>query len=250
MIPETFVFVDLDDTLFQTLGKCTAADWLEPVGFLKDGTALSFSNQRQRAFLAGLRAMGTVIPTTARDLDALGRVRLEFDHAKIAAHGAVVISPDGTPDRAWAEQVREWSGSTRPLLEDLLSRIRHRIEDGDLDLKIRLVGEHGQIHYFLAKSRSGDLSHLDLLEGQLSTEIVSTGLRIHRNGNNLALLPSWLGKEFAVRWVKDNHLPRDTLLLGVGDSLTDLPFMSACDFLVVPARSQIARERLSNPPHG
>ncbi|MBK8803262.1 MAG: haloacid dehalogenase [Fibrobacteres bacterium] len=246
----TYVFVDLDDTLFQTLGKCTSKDWLEPVGFLKDGTPLSFSNERQRAFLDAMRAIGTVIPTTARDLDALGRVKLEFSHAKIAAHGAVVIAPDGTMDARWAAKVQEWSEGTRPLLEGLLERTLREVESRDLDLRVRLVGEHGQTHYFLAKSKTGELSDLDALERQFLADGENAGLRVHRNGNNLALLPAWLGKEFAVGWVKEHHLPREALFLGVGDSLTDLPYMRSCDFLVIPARSQIVRERLDGPANG
>lgn len=243
---QTFVFVDLDDTLFQTLGKCTSKDRLEPVGFLKSGEPLSFSNERQRAFLDAMRAIGTVIPTTARDLDALGRVKLEFSHAKIAAHGAVVVAPDGTLDAHWAAKVQVWSDGSRGMLEDLLERVRFQVESEGLDLRVRLVGEQDQVHYFLAKSRTGDLAHLDLLERQFLAANAGSELRVHRNGNNLALLPSWLGKEFAVEWVKEHYLPREALLLGVGDSLTDLPYMRSCDFLVIPARSQIVRERLDD----
>lgn len=242
----TFVFVDLDDTLFQTLGKCTQKDRLEPVGFLKSGEPLSFSNERQRAFLEAMRSIGTVIPTTARDLDALGRVKLDFSHAKIAAHGAVVIAPDGTLDAQWAAKVQAWSDKSRQSLELLLERILRQVESERLDLRVRLVGEQDQVHYFLAKSRTGDLAHLDLLERQFLADSGGSGLRVHRNGNNLALLPSWLGKEFAVEWVKEHYLPREALLLGVGDSLTDLPYMRSCDFLVIPARSQIVRERLED----
>lgn len=246
----TFVFVDLDDTLFQTRIKCSDHDRLEPVGYLKDGSALSFSNQRQRTFLAAMQAIGTVIPTTARDLDALSRVKLEFSHARIAAHGAVVLAPDGTLDREWARQVDRWADETKTVLESILARVEGRIQREGMDLRARLVGEHGQVHYFLAKSQSGDLSDLDRLQHALGPESIERGLRVHRNGNNLALLPSWLGKEFAVEWVRDRYLPADVLLLGAGDSLTDLPFLRSCDFLVVPARSQIARERLADHPDG
>lgn len=246
----TFAFVDLDDTLFQTLGKCSQKDHLEPVGYLRNGDPLSFSNERQRAFLEAMRSIGTVIPTTARDLDALGRVKLEFTHAKIAAHGAVVIAPDGALDARWAAKVQAWSEGTRRMLEALLDHSAREVEANGLDLRVRLVGEHGQVHYFLAKSATGDLSHLDDLERRFLASPWDPGLRVHRNGNNLALLPSWLGKEFAVEWVKANHLPANALLLGVGDSLTDLPYMRSCDFLVVPARSQIVRERLDDAKHG
>ena len=66
--------------------------------------------------------------------------------------------------------------------------------------------------------------------------------------NNLALVPRFLGKERAVRHVIRHHLgPEPVLTLGMGDSLSDIPFLSACDFSVVPTASQLARQCFDPP---
>ena len=66
---------------------------------------------------------------------------------------------------------------------------------------------------------------------------------LHRNGNNVAFMPPFLGKDRAVA----SFLPalRDRFptapVIGIGDSLTDAPYMALCDFAMTPAGSQLAR---------
>ena len=73
-----FLFVDLDDTLFQTPGKCADEVDLHPAAYLKDGSVCSFTTPRQRAFFALMDREMTLIPATARNRDALSRVDLAF----------------------------------------------------------------------------------------------------------------------------------------------------------------------------
>jgi hypothetical protein len=76
---------------------------------------------------------------------------------------------------------------------------------------------------------------------------VPAGWTIHRNGNNAALMPPWLGKAHAVAAL----LPRlraahpDAPVIGIGDSLTDAPYMALCDFAMMPKGSQLAARRWS-----
>ena len=72
-----------------------------------------------------------------------------------------------------------------------------------------------------------------------------TSLRLHRNGRNLALLPAYTSKKRAVEHIKNLlDIRPDDLVLGMGDSLTDLPFMRLCQFGIIPVGSQIDQERL------
>ena len=72
------------------------------------------------------------------------------------------------------------------------------------------------------------------------------GFRLHRNGNNVALLPPWLDKSHAVAYVKHKLAQRHpgVVTFGMGDSLVDLAFMNECQYMIVPTASQIAQLRM------
>ena len=105
-IVKKFLFVDLDDTLFQTPGKCAAKEDLRPAAYLKDGAVCSFTTPRQRAFFELMDREMTLIPATARNRDALSRVGLAFSSYAIIDYGGVVLEPDGSLDAVWIETMR------------------------------------------------------------------------------------------------------------------------------------------------
>ena len=88
---QAYVFLDLDDTLFQSRAKCPVEDDLYPAAFLRDGSAHSFMTAKQRALWRLLETNMTVIPTTARDWEAYRRVELPFRSWRILDYGGVII---------------------------------------------------------------------------------------------------------------------------------------------------------------
>ena len=60
----------------------------------------------------------------------------------------------------------------------------------------------------------------------------------HRNGNNLSFTPKGISKKLAVEHL-DEVIGGDAMRLGMGDSLTDLPFMRSCHMMMIPPGSQI-----------
>lgn len=66
-------------------------------------------------------------------------------------------------------------------------------------------------------------------------------LHVIANANNVSLLPRAPGKAQAVRWLRERHFPGAVLTLGLGDSVSDLPFLRECDFAVTPAQGQLLR---------
>src|SRR5258707_6855351 len=100
------VFLDLDGTLFQTRPKCPPGVDLTSAALRRDGTPLSFMTQRQGRLLELLRSADSVIPTTARNLDAFRRVHLPFPSLAILNFGGLILLPDGSPDREWDALVR------------------------------------------------------------------------------------------------------------------------------------------------
>jgi hypothetical protein len=105
--------VDLDDTLFQTIGKCppdVPAEALAPIGYSRDGAPLSYATPRQMSFLAWLSDSALLVPVTARSRDALERVRIGWTRA-ICAHGGLILDGKGGVDPRWRERMAAEAGA-------------------------------------------------------------------------------------------------------------------------------------------
>lgn len=233
--------VDLDDTLFQTLGKCPAdvpAHALAPIGYDRDGAPLSYATPRQLSFLSWLSDSTLLVPVTARSRDALDRVRIDWACA-ICAHGGVVLDNSGSPDPRWRSRMAAEAGTHGESLSFLSRRILD--EAGGVRLRVRVLEEDGLPLYVLAKHPDGDAEALAAVIDRVVAE-VPAGWTVHRNGNNAAFLPPFLGKEHAVAYLMPELRRRhpDAPVIGIGDSLTDAPFMALCDFAMMPGRSQLA----------
>jgi hypothetical protein len=239
--------VDLDDTLFQTLRKCppdVPAERLVPLGFARDGAPLSYATPRQMRLIEWLSETAWLVPVTARSRDALMRARIPFT-AAICAHGGVIIGEDGQVDAAWHEHAVRQSAAHAGELEALAARVSAEAHAQVTALRVRVLSEGELGLYVLAK-------HEDVDEGALHDVIdavageIPPGWTIHRNGNNAALMPPWLGKAHAVAAL----LPRlraahpDAPVIGIGDSLTDASYMALCDFAMIPKGSQLAARAL------
>jgi hypothetical protein len=232
--------VDLDDTLFQTIRKCPpdlCPEQLTPLGFAKDGSALSYATPRQMRFLEWLTETTHLVPVTARSLDALRRVRIPFA-AAICAHGGVVLGDDGHPDEGWAERIAEQAALHTTDLNRLASAIAAA---DDPAIQVRVLTEGDIPLYVLVKHADQDADALFRVV-DAAVPSLPPGWTDHRNGNNIALMPPYLGKAHAVAHILPALKARfpDAPVVGIGDSLTDAPFMALCDFAMLPTRSQLA----------
>ena len=236
-------FVDLDDTLFQTIRKCPAdvpEHALTPLGFAKDGSPLSYATPRQMAFISWLTETTMFVPVTARGLDGLRRVRIPFT-AAVCAHGGVVLGVDGELDKQWASHVAEQADAHAPMLATLSEAVTHSAATLGTRLSVRVLSEGPIGLYVLIK-------HPDAIDVELNAAVdgmlgaVPAGWTVHRNGNNIAIMPPYLGKAHAVTHILPRLRARypDASTLGIGDSLTDAPYMSLCDFAMTPTGSQLA----------
>lgn len=243
------VFLDLDDTLFQSRQKCPTEDALHPAAYLRDGRAHSFMTLKQQAFWRFLDDGATVIPTTARDLDSLRRVKLPFHSWHILDYGGVILNPHGTPDAYWMERMKRASQAAVGELSALLETASDLIARQELAVRVQIVEDFDLPFYLVAKyldGRAGDLDRLQRILIQPWTMERATAYRLHRNGNNLAVLPRALGKEHAVRYLIE-RLSEDwgeLLTVGIGDSLIDGAFMAECDYSLTPRGSQLFGETL------
>ncbi|GAB3393000.1 hypothetical protein [Massilia agri] len=244
-----FLFADLDDTLFQTFEKCgplNGADMLEPAAYYRDGSICSYTTRAQRAFLSFVQDGMTVIPTTARDHDGLKRVHLPFDSYAIINYGGVVLRPDGHADKPWLEQTRAAMHTALPGLQELARHIDAYAARTGFGGRARMIEDFATPFFLVVKDPDKRHERLATVEQEAVLPWIADGhgdYCVHRNGNNLAILPKALDKANAVARVTELLRAEhgDIVTFGMGDSRSDARFMAACDYAIVPRATQLAR---------
>jgi len=242
---QRYIFLDLDDTLFQTLRKCPVDDRLKARAFLPDGSANSFATHKQQWLWQWFSEGFKVVPVTARDAGAFARVNLPFSEEAVLNHGAVILDKFGAPDKAWMDSILRQLSEHYPYLLDLWHDIESycRKRHG---YKTRLVQDFGITWYGVVKHSDGTEAPLrDLLETVVTPHpsIGDGKLYWHLNGNNLAVLPKPINKESAVAYLLERYRQQhpELLTFAAGDSKTDAAFMSLCDYALIPKNTQLSR---------
>ncbi|MCI0377937.1 MAG: hypothetical protein L0215_10040 [Gemmataceae bacterium] len=240
------VFLDLDDTLFQTLPKCPKDEERRPAAFARDGRPNSFMTGKQVRLLEMFEQCAEVIPVTARNLDAFRRVRVPFRSLAILDFGGVVLMPDGSPDRDWEARIRPQAEAAGGTLHALLESVQEFIARKNLGVSARLIHDFDMPLYIVMKHPDGNEDALGRIRAEHLSNLDLSAFFLHQNGNNLSIVPRFLGKEHAVAYVLEKHFAH-VVSIGVGDSLTDVPFLKQCDFLMMPSRSQLVEALPAEP---
>lgn len=226
------VFSDLDDCLFATARKQPGdLAACRPVSTAPDGSVSGWQNPAQAALWDWLTAFGDVVPVTARTTEALARVQLPPSPHAIWCHGGAV-RVQGQEDGRWRAQCQPVFDALRPLWPLLqraltavpaLGPVRFKItEDSTLGpLGLDLFAPAVERHAALVQAMATDLGGV---------------VRVHTQQDRLTVLPAAIRKEHAVAHVIARLRPAFTV--GVGDSLSDLPFLALCDHVVMPRASR------------
>jgi hypothetical protein len=238
--------MDIDDTILQARRKC-GEDGCEPVGYDIHGEPVGFMRRSQRELFDRLAATTTIVPCTARDAKTLGRVRLPFHSYKICSYGGRILKPDGTVEESWHTRISAEATATLSRLEALERLLLEAAADLHVDARIWNISEDGLPLYLCAKHHQKNTADLHRLIAPLR-ENLPAGWTLHFNDSNVAAIPGYLGKEHAARWLLSEVL-QPALVLGMGDSFVDLPFMGLCHYAMIPSQSQIF-SHLKDAGHG
>lgn len=239
-------FTDIDDTLMSTRRK-TEFEVNLGVGAEHNNVPTSFCSSRQSKLWSILsNAADIVIPVTARSAKTFARVSLPFTHEAILDFGGSVYlgTGDGESrvlDKDWQLEMHFLSENLRQELvfDALMASVVGRFELTKTERRV----EHG-VHCFMNLRTQAGEPHKALTEyvsQWLQDQQVSNLFSMHMTDVNVTVLPKFINKADAVRYVMKKNGYEDDMTLGLGDSLTDLGFMAATDYMILPSGSQAAK---------
>ena len=236
------LLTDLDDTLFaseRSLPDAAIRGHLAAVD--GSGAPLSFQTHQQRTLWRLLKeAADLIVPVTGRTSYALERVSLSFQGGyAVVSHGALVTRH--------GQVLPAWQGRLAPRLDEA----RRAIARAHADLSATLSRAYPGLNLSLRQLEDLDVPvYLSIkapdtlpadVHDLLERVARDHGLTLHANTRNAALRPAYTCKAEACRFLLDEVIqrqPEDTLI-ALGDSLSDLRFMTQCDMAVIPTHSQI-----------
>lgn len=243
---QRYIFLDLDDTLFQTLRKCEfGADdpKLQVRAYLPDGTPNSFATHKQQWLWDWLSQGFKIVPVTARDLHAFERCTLPFQEEVVINHGAVILDKQRQVDNVWLDNITQALPAYHEKFFDLWTDIENYAQQKP-GYKPRLVNDFNITWYGYIKHQDRTETTLTILLNEIikpHPSIIDGSLYWHINGNNLAVLPKIINKQDAVSYLLAKYKSQypELLTFGAGDSKTDAGFITLCDYALIPKNTQL-----------
>ncbi|MCV9964060.1 hypothetical protein OIU34_19450 [Pararhizobium sp. BT-229] len=234
------VFTDIDDTICQNERLVAASAREGLVSISRTMLHATCMTVKQQNLLRWLVQTTELIPVTARSIVDFSDIDIDFGGSRrIVANGAVILGPDGRHDEEWAALMAAEMAAYQDRFEAVLAATSSIGRERGHVLKAYVTSEFGMSISALFRTEDGSTDVLvDLRSGLCD---LLPGWHVHLNGNTLAFTPPPVSKRRAVE-----HLLTKTdgahmrPVIGMGDSLSDLPFMSGCDFISIPRGSQIS----------
>ncbi|RKZ39377.1 MAG: hypothetical protein DRQ49_11720 [Gammaproteobacteria bacterium] len=230
------LFIDLDDTLFQTHRK-NPAGMIPATHSAKTGKG-SYMTQAQYLFfeLFNESKKIKIIPTTARDYQQYHNTLLStFPRIDTAIlYFAGMILNHNAEEKQWQQHIQKAYQQIDLPISQLLIQVQN------------IISHHPQFivynvddYYITVKAKAEcPIAIREALFSQLKT-LKTSEYFIHQNDRALSLVPNFINKQYAVQYLIEKYQPE--LTIGIGDSLTDLSFMQQCDFQMFPSDTQIAK---------
>jgi len=232
-------FSDLDDTLFSSPRKFDSLEGTTAATTTSSGDVGAYASHAQSKMLEMISENCLLVPVTGRPTASLKRVLFTFKGDKVSSHGAIILDSENNIHPEWKQILDAEVGQWRIKMTQLDSAISSHIKALGLDLRARIVEDFGYPCYLCIKGDENDLRDLQATNfGHLSD-----GFFIHINSRNLAFLPPYASKQRSVNFLKERYQTEfkgKQMYLGLGDSSSDLPFMSECHFQIIPSASQIS----------
>lgn len=225
----TVICADLDRTLIYS--EAAAGPEPPPLRCVEHyrGAPLSFLTVAAAGLYADLARFTTLVPTTTRTPDQLGRVRLPGPPAAVAiASNGGRLLVDREPDAGWSALVAARLRGCAPLAEiesDL------RAHAGSFVTALRAAD--GLFAYAVVDRATLPSDWV----GALAQRCEPRGWRVSLQGRKVYAVPRPLTKAAAAREVVERY---GGPLLAAGDSLLDADLLDAADAAIRPAHGELA----------
>lgn len=238
MYKKAILFIDLDDTIFQTKRKNEQG--YIPVTEHENPKNISYMTKAQDIFTDIFFSYPDleIIPVTARNLEQYNRTFLSKDNrinTFITCFGADIYNKHKI-DIFWEEFINSEYLKVNNKLELIYERISKIYDSDKFNLSI------SENRYIIAKNKSRDINIFQeqnkSLKNEIS-EILTNEYVIHSNSNYLSIIPNFIDKSKAIEYIIDKYNP--ILTIGAGDSISDYGFMKLCNYKIIPSNSQIER---------
>jgi hydroxymethylpyrimidine pyrophosphatase-like HAD family hydrolase len=246
-----FVFTDLDDTLFKSAADIHCGLSITATVDASGETYARSSVQQQKLLEIMVASGGLIIPVTGRSTRSFLNCKLPDvinSQFAIVSHGAVILDAEHSLLKDWHTYLKchfdlvEWENKLIKICDHLNTHFKSKSKSSAI--RVRLIVDQGITAYVCIKiSKSSYTDDVSTEVNHLLSHILETEMLLHSNGRNFAILPPYAQKKVAVDFLKAKMKvdQRDTVF-GMGDSHSDLPFMSESDFLIVPGGAQILNE--------
>jgi len=251
MSMEKFLFLDLDDTIFQTGRKCVSLEQAEPASYNLQGEPSSYFLPKQRRLLKDLSEQWRIIPTTARTQASYARVDLDIPclDGAILNHGATIMGDDGIEDRQWRDKIAASLTCLAPLLAQIKQQIEQYAHVHNLAILVRITTESELDYYVEVRHHKAEYDALQQLLQEYIQPLLADypDFQVYLNSNSLTILPRCVNKYHAVAYRMQALAAEygEILTMGMGDSLSDMPFMALCDYVMTPKHTQLYGQLVS-----
>lgn len=236
---------DLDDTLFNSERKSNENNRSSVGWFNIDGSIGGYLSKEQELFWSWINNTTTVCPITARRANAFSRVNLKFSSWQAYDFGLVILK-NNKEDLLWQEKQIEKIKADQHDFIKLKSSLKEMLFDGfalrnNFNITEEVVNNY--CVYINIKNKNKNTITLQKLFLLLDSFLDKNVFKLIFNDNNLSILPKWLDKKEAAQYIIEEAQKEEyELFIGIGDSISDLGFMTICDWAIMPKVSQINNE--------
>lgn len=231
---DIWVLADVDDMLITTV-RTEPEPGATPCSWDKEGRVCGFLTKKQEALFGLLNAGAPVVPVTARS--TVERVALPFNSYAILSNGGTILGPGGASVPAWFQRMQQLSVQDSAAMRALAAAIKDEARGRGINARIKVVESDGLDQYISVKHNEKNQAELAVLASAIAP-FIPADWQLHHNANAVMVMPPWLGKDKAVEWFIANVIPAGAVTIGMGDSLSDIPFMDLCDYVVMPRKAQ------------